>query len=138
MNKYKKVVSLATTAAILFAYTCIGNAAVDERLSVSAGGSTFSSIQTLLGVHTNYNVQLRAFKFSSNYKNVMPSGGKIYARIYTSTGVKAGDLATFTANSQTRTPGFWTGTGYGYGGSYKIKTNSNISYSYWGDFRWEP
>ena len=134
---FKKFVSVLTIMTVMLSCSFVGNAAVDERITVtSGGGHAYSSLQSLIGVHSSYNAQLKDFKFSSRAKNSMPSGGEIYAKIYTSGGAKAGDLATFTGSYQSRTPSYWSG--HGYAGSYKLKTNSNISYSYWGDFRWEP
>ena len=133
---FKKFVSVLTIMTVMLSCSFVGNAAVDETINVSGGNSAYSSVQSLIGVHTTYNVQLKNFKFYGYTKNIMPSGCKIYARIHTSSGVKAGDQAAFTANSQSKTPSYWSG--HGYAGSYKIKTNSDHSNAYWAEFRWEP
>ncbi len=101
---------------------------VYSELWVNAGSSAYTS-QTSTTTSNRYScyMRLRWFKFSYYPSLVMPSGYYIYSRLYTTSGIKATSLATFSQNTSVGNYNYYYLSGYGSVGTiYKLKTNSNL------------
>jgi hypothetical protein len=133
---FKKFVSVLTIMTVMLSCSLVGNVSASETINVSGGSSAYTSTKSLSGVHTVYSVDVLNFKFYKNPKNSMPSGGHIKTRIHTSSGVAAGDQASFTSRLQAQNPSYWSG--HGYAGSYKLKCESDLSLAFWVELSWNP
>lgn len=133
MKEFLKWISVIMAICIVFGSTYKINAAaantVYSEMWVNAGASAYTS-QTSTTTSNRYScyMRLRWFSFSYYPDLVMPSGYYIYSRLYTTSGIKATSLATFSQKTSVGNYNYYYYTGYGSAGTiYKLKTNSNLA-----------
>ena len=127
----KKYCALITVIVVLFSLS------VDSlAVTVSPGGTGYTSKQYLGATHTQYYCCLNSVKFTNQGQDYIPSGYYVYARIRNEIGNPVGDLAGFSATGSGYHYNYWSGSGNP--GWYKLATNSNYGYGYTASFNWHP